>query len=84
MEDVSWIWDEHLAPPTYSEVRRHLEPELAFSSKFASTYAAHVLSFCAYVTAVYLFPLLVGEYSLDETIAFTFNLACLCSIHSQD
>jgi len=45
-------------PPTCSEERRQLEPNLAFWSEFASACVAQVHSLCASVTAVYL-PFLV-------------------------
>ena len=61
-----WTWDvtheRALVPPTCSEERRQLEPQLAFWSEFASAYAAQVHYLCASVTAMYLPYLVLGEF----------------------
>ena len=58
------IWSQpflHSVPPTCSEERRQLEPELAFWSKFAGAQAAQVLPLCASMTTVYLFFFVIGR-----------------------
>ena len=57
----TWHTNEHSVPPTCSEVRHQLVPELAFSRKFAGAYAAQVLSLCASVTNVYLIFFVIGK-----------------------
>jgi len=53
--------NEHSVPPTCSEERRQLEPELALWSIFDGAQVAQVLYFCASVTTVYLFFFVIGK-----------------------
>ena len=51
----------HSAPPTSSEERRQLKPELALWSNFDGVYEAYILSFCASVTTVHVFFFEIGR-----------------------
>jgi hypothetical protein len=51
----------HSAPPTSSEERRQLKPELALWSNFDGVYETYILSFCASVTTVHVFFFEIGR-----------------------